>query len=93
MLFLIQSYAYLKRNVVRCDVLQINRNDNIFKEIKEIIDVFFKTFSNNLNTHDQIEHVIDLQSNKLFRRESIYNMSHDEFIVIRNYFENALIKK
>ena len=93
MLFLIQNYAYRKRNVVRCDALQINRNDNIFKKIKEVIDVFFKTFSNNLNTHDQIEHVIDLQSNKLFRREFIYNMSHDELIVIRNYFENALIKK
>ena len=93
MFFLIQSYAYRKRNVVRCDALQIDRNDNIFKEIKEIIDVFFKTLSNNLNTHDQIEHVIDLQSNKLSRREFIYNMSHDEFIVIRNYFENALTKK
>ena len=93
MFSLIQSYAYRKRNVVRCDALQIDRNDNILKEIKEVIDVFFRALSNNLNTHDQVEHVIDLQSNKLFRRESIYNMSHDELIVIRNYLENALTKK
>ena len=91
--FLIQNYAYRKRNIVRCDTLQINRNDNIFKKIKKIIDVFFKTFSNNLNTHNQIEHIINLQSNKLLRYKFIYNMSHNEFIVIRNHFENALIKK
>ena len=84
---------YRKRNVVRCDTLQMNRNDHIFDIIKKIIEIFFKTLSNNLNTHDQIEHVIDLQSNKKSRFEFIYNMSHDEFIVIRNYFENALTKK
>ena len=93
MLLLTQSYQYRKRYVARCDNLQINRNDHIFDVIKKIIEIFFKTLSNNLNTHDQIEHVIDLQSNKKSRSEFIYNMSHNEFIVIRDYFENALTKK
>ena len=50
--FFNQNYTYRKRNIVRCDALQINRNDNILKKIKKIIDVFFKKFSNNLNIHD-----------------------------------------
>ena len=93
MLLLAQSYQYRKRNVTRCDTLQINRNDHISDVIKKVVEVFFKTLSNNLNTHDQIEHAIDLQSDKKSRSEFIYNMSHDEFIVIRDYFENALTKK
>ena len=93
MFFLAQSYQYRRRNVARCDALQVNRNDHIFDVIKKVIEIFFKTLSNNLNTHDQVEHVIDLQSNKKSRFESIYNMSHDEFIVIRDDFENALTKK
>ena len=93
MLFLAQNYQYRKRNAARCDVLQVNRNDHIFDAIKKIIEIFFKTLSNNLNTHDQVEHAIDLQSNKKSRSEFIYNMSHDELTVIRDYFENALTKK
>ena len=93
MLFLTQSYQYRRRNAARCDALQVNRNDHIFDAIKEIIEIFFKTLSNSLNTHDQIEHAIDLQSNKKSRFESIYNMSHDELTAIRDYFENALTKK
>ena len=93
MFFITQNYRYRKRNVVRCDALQMNCNDYIFDIIKKTIEIFFKTLSNNLNTYNQIEHIIDLQSNKKSRFEFIYNMSHDEFIVIRNYFENALTKK
>ena len=93
MLLLAQSYQYRRRNVARCDALQVDRNDHISDAIKEVVEIFFKTLSDSLNTHDQVEHAIDLQSGKKPRPGSIYNMSHDEFIAIRNYLENALAKK
>ena len=47
----------------------------------------------NFNTHDQIKHFINLQFNKLFKDGSIYNMSHNKFITIKNYLDNAFEKK
>ena len=37
--------------------------------------MFSKILFDNLNTHDQIKHAIDLIDDKMFRIESIYNMS------------------
>ena len=48
--------------------------------------------SNNLNTHDQIEHLIDFIKEKTSRIDCVYNMSQDEFITFRNYIANVLKK-
>ena len=55
--------------------------------------MFSKTLFNSLNTHDQMKHAIDLIDDKMFRIESIYNISQNELRVIRNYLANALKKK
>ena len=47
---------------------------------------------NNLNTHDQIEHLIDLIKEKMSCIDCIYNILQDEFIAFRNYIANVLKK-
>ena len=42
--------------------------------------------------HDQIEYLIDLLSKKLFRKDLIYNISHDELAAIKDYLNNAFKK-
>ena len=48
--------------------------------------------SNNLNTHDQIKHSINLVKEKTSRIDCVYNMSQDEFAAFRNYIANVLKK-
>ena len=48
--------------------------------------------SNNLNTHDQVEHSIDLVKEKTPRIDCVYNMSQNELIALRNYIADALKK-
>ena len=76
---------------MRCGVTQLN-NFVVFKELKSLLKVFLKKLFDNLNTHDQIEHFINLLFEKLFRKGLIYNMSHDEFATIKNYLNNAFKK-
>ena len=64
----------------------------MFKEFKSLLKVFLKELFNNLNTHDQIEHFINLLFKKLFKKDLIYNVSHDEFAAIKNYLNNAFEK-
>ena len=54
--------------------------------------MFFKTLSNNLNTYDQIKHLIDLVKEKTSRIDCVYNMSQNEFTALRNYIANVLKK-
>ena len=48
--------------------------------------------SNNLNTHDQVEHLIDFVKEKTSRINCVYNMSQDEFVAFRDYIANILKK-
>ena len=76
---------------MRCDVTQLN-DFVIFKKLKSLSKVFSEKLFNNFNTHDQIEHFINLLFKKLFKRDLIYNISHDEFAAIKNYLNNAFKK-
>ena len=63
------------------------------KQFENLLKIFLKKLFNNLNTHNQIEHFINLQFNKLFKDDLIYNISHNELITIKNYLNNAFEKK
>ena len=54
--------------------------------------MFFKILLNNLNTHDQVEHLIDFVKKKTSRIDCVYNMSQDKFATFRNYIINVLKK-
>ena len=77
---------------MRYDVTQLN-DFNVFKQFKCVSKIFSKELFNNFNTHNQIEHLIDLLFNKLFKSDLIYNISHNELAAIKNYLNNALKKK
>ena len=83
---------YENRKTTRCETLQ-SKEKKIFASIKELAKMFSKTFFDNLNTHDQMKHAIDLINDKMSRIESIYNISQNELRVIKNYLANALKKK
>ena len=55
--------------------------------------MFFEALSDNLNTHDQMKHLIELMKRKLSRIDSIYKMSQNELATIRDYLISALKKK
>ena len=76
---------------MHCDITQLN-NLIIFKELKSLLKVFSEKLFDNFNTHNQIEHFIDLLFEKLFREGLIYNISHDELAAIKNYLNNAFKK-
>ena len=51
-LLLIKSLSqYIKREVMRCEALQIKKL-NILKSLQDFAEMFFEAFSDNLNTHD-----------------------------------------
>ena len=77
---------------MRYNITQLN-DFNVFKQLKSLSKVFSEKLFNNLNTHDQIEHFINLQFNKLFKNDSIYNISHNELVTIKDYLNNAFKKK
>ena len=64
----------------------------MLEELKSLLKIFLEKLFNSLNTHDQIEHFINLLSEKLLREGLIYNISHDEFAAIKNYLNNAFKK-
>ena len=76
---------------MRCDITQLN-DFVVFKKLKSLSEVFSKKLFDNFNTHDQIEHFINLLSEKLFKRGLIYNMSHNELAAIKDYLNNAFKK-
>ena len=54
--------------------------------------MFFETLLNNLNTHDQVEHSINLVKEKTSRIDCVYNILQDEFAAFQNYIADALKK-
>ena len=44
---------------MRCDVTQLN-NFNVFKQFENLLKILLEELFNNFNTHDQIEHFINL---------------------------------
>ena len=64
----------------------------MFKKLKSLSEIFLEKLFDNFNTHDQIEHFINLLFEKLFKKDLIYNISHDEFVTIKNYLNNAFKK-
>ena len=76
------------RRSVRCGALKIEEPE-LLESIKDLMNAFFEILSNSLNTHDQMEHAIDLKNGQMPKFESIYNMSQDELATIREYFESA----
>ena len=77
---------------MRCNITQLN-DFNVFKQLENLSKIFLKKLFDNFNTHDQIEHFINLQFNKLFKNDSIYNISHNKLVTIKDYLNNALKKK
>ena len=76
---------------MRYDVTQLN-DLIVFEKLKFLLKVFLEKLFDNLNTHDQIEHFINLLFEKLFKRSLIYNISHNELAAIKNYLNNAFKK-
>ena len=64
----------------------------MFEKLKSLSEVFSEKLFDNFNTHNQIEHLINLLFEKLFKKDLIYNMSHDELAAIKNYLNNAFKK-
>ena len=54
--------------------------------------MFFETLLNNLNTHDQVEHSIDLVKEKTSRIDCVYNISQNKLVALRNYIADVLKK-
>ena len=80
-----------KSRVARCDVMQIDEFD-ISTQLQSLEEAFFKILFNNLNTHDQMKHLIDLIESKMSRVDLIYNMSQNELVAIWEYLASALKK-
>ena len=59
---------------VKCEIFEIKKFE-LFAFIKNLIKIFFEILSNNFNTHNQVEHIINLKKKQLFKFEFIYNMS------------------
>ena len=66
---------------------------NCLNLLKNLMKFFFEILSNSFNTHNQIKYVINLKKNQMFKFEFIYNMSQNEFAIIRKYFEIAQRKQ
>ncbi len=58
----------------KCDALQAKESE-ILSAIQDLKKVFSEILSDNLNTHDQMKHLIDLMKSKMSRIESIYKMT------------------
>ena len=64
----------------------------MLKFLKDFAQMFFEILLNNLNTYDQVEHLIDFVKKKMLRINCVYNMSQDEFVAFQNYIANVLKK-
>ena len=63
------------------------------EQLECVAEVFSEELSNSLNTHDQVEHPIDLLPGKLPKGSPIYNMLYDKLEAIGDYLDSALEKK
>ena len=81
MLFIENLKKFVNREIARCEIFQIEKL-NVSKSFKNLAQMFFEVLSNNLNTHDQIEHLINFIKEKTPRINCVYNMSQDEFIAL-----------
>ena len=77
--------------IARYDVTQLN-DLVVFKKLNFLLKLFSKKLFDNYNMHNQIEHLINLLFKKLFKKDSIYNISYDKFVTIKNYLKNAFEK-
>ena len=91
MLFIKNLKKLASREAARCEALQIKKS-NVLKSFRNFAQMFFEMLSNNLNTHDQVEHSIDFVKEKTPRIDCVYNMSQDELAALRNYIANVLKK-
>ena len=80
------------RRPVRCDALEVEEPE-LPEPIKDLMEAFSEILSDSLNTHDQVEHAIDLKEGQLPKSGPIYNMSQDELATIREYLESAQQKQ
>ena len=80
------------RRLVRCEVFEVDEFE-LSDFINDLMKAFSKIANDSLNTHDQVEHFIDLVNDRIFKSGSIYNMSQNELATIRKYFESAQRKK
>jgi len=76
----------------KCNMLQA-KELKILSAIQDLKKVFSEILSDSLNMHDQMKHFIDLMKKKMSCIKSIYKMTQDEFIAIRNYLDSMLKKK
>ena len=76
---------------MRYNITQLN-DLVVFEKLKSLSEIFLEELFDNLNTHDQIEHFINLLFKKLLKKGLIYNISHDKFTTIKNYLNNAFKK-
>ena len=91
MLFIENSKKLANCEAARCEIFQIEKS-NVSKSFRNLAQMFFEMLSNNLNTHDQVEHSIDFVKEKTPRIDCVYNMSQNELVALRNYITNALKK-
>ena len=91
MLFIESLKKFASCEVARCKILQIKKL-NVSKFFKNFAQMFSEMLLNNLNTHDQVEHSINLVKEKTSRIDCVYNMSQNEFIAFQNYITNVLKK-
>jgi len=76
----------------RCNAFQV-KESKIFSAIQNLKKVFSEILFDSLNMHNQMKHFIDLMKSKMSCIESIYKMTWNELVVIRNYLNSALEKK
>ena len=62
------------------------------KSLKNLAQMFFEILLNNLNTHNQVKHLIDFMKEKTSRIDCVYNMSQDKLVAFQNYIANILKK-
>ena len=74
MLFIESLKKFASCETARCETLQIKKL-NVSESFKDFAQMFFEILLNNLNTHDQVEHSIDLVKEKTPRINCVYNMS------------------
>jgi hypothetical protein len=70
----------------------IKSSQKIFEKYKDFADVFDKMKANELSEHDSQNHEINTKS-KMSSFESIYNLFVIELEVLREYFDEFLIKE
>ena len=80
------------RRPVRCGALEVDEPE-LPDPINDLMEAFSEIASDSLNTHDQVEHPIDLVDDRIPKSGPIYNMSQDELATIREYLESAQRKK